>query len=272
MRPALLSLALAAGLAACQTPPPAPPLPTAAVRLWIFGEQHDQPDQQRQVAQVVGQLAAQQRLAAVVLEMADAGRHTRGLGPNADEASVRQALGWTGWPWEPYAPVVMNAVRAGVPVLGGNLPRAATRPTMDDTSREALVDATVRERVLDAVRQGHCGHLPATREPGMLRVQVARDHTLARSAAEAVAGAAPHQVVLLLTGVQHASRDRGVPWHLQRQGWLAASAVQVTAFGPAAAEAGLAVDQAWPARQVQRPDPCAGLAEKLATPPAPATR
>ena len=250
-------LLLLSVLGACASP--APPLPDAPVL--IFGEQHDQPDHQRQVAQAVKRLAADGRLAAVVIEMAEQGRSTAGLPRDADAASVRGALAWSGWEWPVYEGVVMSAVRAGIPVLGGNLPRARLRETMADASRDTLVEAPVREKLATAVREGHCGLLPAAQEPGMVRVQIARDQAMA----ETVAGALqPARQVILLTGAQHASRDRGVPLHLaMRHG---APRVHVMVFGPE--DFGLAADEVRPARLTPRPDPCEGLAERLRKPPA----
>ena len=70
--------------------------------------------------------------------------------------------------------------------------------------------------------------------------------------------------MLLLTGAQHASRDRGVPLHLAlRQG---APSVHVVIFGDQAI--GLAADELRVARVTPRPDPCEGLRERLAKPPA----
>ena len=79
------------------------PASAAAARLLIFGEQHDQPDQQRQVAAEVQALAERGQLAAVVLEMAEQPQRTSALPRDASEAAVRDALQWKGWPWEPYA-------------------------------------------------------------------------------------------------------------------------------------------------------------------------
>jgi uncharacterized iron-regulated protein len=249
-------LALLLVLAACATPDR--PLPDAPVL--IFGEQHDQPDHQRQVARAVRQLAAQGRLAAVVIEMAEQGRSTAGLPRDADAASVRGALAWSGWEWPVYEGVVMAAVRAGVPVLGGNLPRAKLRETMGDAARGARVDPAVREKLAAAVREGHCGLLPAAQEPGMVRVQIARDETMA----DTIAGALqPGRQVVLLTGAQHASRDRGVPMHLARQ--HGAPRMHVVVFGSTVV--GLAADELRPARITPRPDPCEGLAERLRKPP-----
>jgi uncharacterized iron-regulated protein len=242
----------------------APPLPDSQVL--VFGEQHDQPDQQRQVARVVRQLADAGHLGAVVIEMAERGHSTTGLATDADAATVRGALAWTGWDWSAYEPVVMAAVRAGVEVRGGNLPHSALRETMTDSSQDALIDAAARERIAAAVRQGHCGALPPEQEPGMVRIQIARDHSMADTIVQALVEARGRQV-LLLTGAQHASRDRGVPLHLARE--ATAPSVHVVVFG--SDSAGLVSDERRPAESTPRSDPCAGLRERLAAPPKPSS-
>jgi uncharacterized iron-regulated protein len=234
-------------------------LTTAAARapaaVLIFGEQHDQPDQQRQVADEVRDRAAAGTLAAVVLEMADRGRDTRGLPPDAGEAQVREALAWNGWPWEAYAAVVMNAVRARVPVHGGNLPRGAMRDAMRDETLDAQVTDGVRALLAREVRDGHCGMLPASQEPGMVRIQIARDRAMAATVA-ALAADAGGRDVLLLTGAQHASRDRGVPLHLPP-----ALPLRVVMFG--APVAGLVADEWRAAAVTPRPDACEQMREQL---------
>ena len=246
LRALVLPLAAGALLGACATPPPAGP------PLVLFGELHDQPDQQRQVAEAVRDLAAGGRLAALVIEMADAGRDTRALPRDAGEAAVREALGWSGWPWETYADVVMAAVRAGVPVAGGNLPRAQMRAAVGDASLDARVPAAARDKLVTAVRDGHCGLLPAAHEPAMVRVQIARDLSMARTLQAALATAAPGQQVLLLAGAQHVSRDRGVPLHLGD-----AMAARVVMFGDGG---GLSADELRPyAAVTRRDDPCETL-------------
>jgi len=239
------------------------PASASAARLLIFGEQHDQPDQQRQVAAEVQTLARRGQLAAVVLEMAEQPLSTDALPRDASNAAVRDALQWKGWPWEPYAAVVMNAVRAGVPVLGGNLPRAAMRTAMADTALDARIDDAVRGLLTDAVRNGHCKLLPASQEPGMVRIQIARDQAMASVAAEALRGAPPGSTVLLLTGAQHASRDRGVPRHLARID--AALPMQVVMFGEAGS--GLVADEWRPALVTPQEDHCEALRKRLAAPP-----
>jgi len=243
------------------------PASPAAARLLIFGEQHDQPDQQRQVAAEVQALAERGQLGAVVLEMADKPQRTNALARDASEAEVRDALQWKGWPWESYSAVVMNAVRAGVPVLGGNLPRQAMRGAMADTSLDALVDAEVQGLLTDAVRNGHCKLLPASQEPGMVRIQIARDQAMARVAVEALHSAPAGSTVLLLTGAQHASRDRGVPRLLARTD--ATLQVRVVMFGEATS--GLVSDEWRPAVYTPQEDHCEALRKRLAAPPAAST-
>jgi uncharacterized iron-regulated protein len=187
-----------------------------AAEVLIFGEVHDQPDQQRQVADEVQRLAAAGRLAAVVLEMAEAPHSSAGLPRDATPQQVQQALQWRGWPWERYAAVAMNAVRAGVPVLGGNLPREQMRAAAGDAALDDLLPAPQRELLATQVRDGHCGLLAEARVPGMVRIQIARDQSLANTVAQAARDAPRGQTVLMLAGAQHASRDRGVPRHLAR--------------------------------------------------------
>jgi uncharacterized iron-regulated protein len=239
------------------------PAHATPVRLLFFGEQHDQPDQQRQVAAEVQTLAARGELAAVVLEMAEQPHRTSALPREASETAARDALQWKGWPWEPYAAVVMNAVRGGVPVLGANLPRSAMRAAMADDSLDTLLDEAARALLADAVRVGHCDLLPATQLPGMVRIQIARDLAMARVAAEALRSAPAGSTVVLLTGAQHASRDRGVPMHLARID--AALRVWVVMFGEATS--GLVSDEWRPAVYAPQEDHCEALRKRLAAPP-----
>ena len=181
----------------------------------LLGEQHDAPDHQRLQRDTVQWLAARGRLAAVVLEMAERGHSTAALARGATEAQVQSALQWNdaAWPWSAYGPVTMAAVRAGVPVLGGNLPRSAMAAATQETRWDNHLAAPARQQLLDALQDGHCGLLPATRLPAMARVQIARDASMALTAQEAVR---PGQTVLLVAGGEHVLRHRGIPTHWPR--------------------------------------------------------
>lgn len=250
-------------LAACAA---APTTPTA--RVWLFGEQHDQPDQQAQVAAEVKRLAASGELAALVIEMAEAPYSTVALPRDADAAQVRQALHWSGWRWHTYQAVVMNAVSAGVPVFGGNLSTSALHSAMSDAGLDRTIDAAAAARLAEAVHEGHCGLLPVSQEPGMVRVQIARDRSMAKVVAAALHDARPGQRVLLLAGAMHVLRDRGVPLHLQSDAGLAASDIHVVVFGTAGGAPSAGADEQRLTAHTPRPDPCEALRQRLQAPAA----
>jgi uncharacterized iron-regulated protein len=178
----------------------------------LLGEQHDAPDHQRLQREAVQWLAARGELAAVVMEMAEAGHSTAGLARNATPEAARAALQWNdaAWPWAAYGPVVMAAVAAGVPVLGGNLPRSELRAAMGHAAWDGHLPPAALQRQHAALRDGHCGLLPPSQIAPMARAQIARDASLARTARQALR---PGQTVLLVAGGGHVLRTLGVPTH-----------------------------------------------------------
>jgi|GEM_PF-352761 len=262
----------------------------AAASICMLGEQHDHPDHHALQAWVIQALAARGQLAAVALEMVDAGRRFDGPAdasqgsagppqtslPSAEggpvgrawgrsqgnagppqvsltpmgggsasrawgrsqgnagppqvsltptgggsagrpwgrsEASVRQALHWNddGWPWALYVGPVMAAVRAGIPVVGVNLPDAEMMNAYRDPKWDASVPEAVRRSVIDDVRDSHCGLLPAAQLPAMARIQFARDASMA---AGCVALLQSRRTVVLLAGSFHADKTVGIALHL----------------------------------------------------------
>ncbi|HYF42414.1 MAG TPA: ChaN family lipoprotein [Ramlibacter sp.] len=186
-------------------------LPAADVLL--LGEQHDAATHQQRHRDAVQTLARQSRLAALALEMAEQGGTTAGLPRDSDESAVQAALRWNeqAWPWAAYGPAVMAAVRAGVPVLGANLPRERMRESMADTRLDALLPVAALEAQRKAIRDGHCGLLPDTQIAPMTRIQIARDRAMAGVLAQA---AVPGKTVVLLAGSGHVDESLGVPVHL----------------------------------------------------------
>ena len=158
-------------------------------------------------------LAARGELAALALEMAEQGRSTAGLPRHASESQVQRALAWrdAGWPWQTYRPVVMAAVRAGVPVLGANLPAARQREAMRDAALDARLPPAALAEQQQRMRDGHCGLLPESQIGPMTRVQIARDIAMADTVR---AARQPGRTVLLVAGNGHVHRALGVPLHL----------------------------------------------------------
>jgi uncharacterized iron-regulated protein len=192
----------------------APQLPDLAhTDAVLLGEQHDALVHRDLQQQWVAALAARGTLAALALEMAERGTTTTGLPPGAGEAQVQAALHWNtqAWPWDRYRPAIMKAVRAGVPVLGANLPRAGQQQAMGDASLDQLLPGPALKAQQQAIRLGHCELLPENQIRPMTRIQIARDRAMAQTVAAAVV---PGKVVVLLAGAGHVEADLGVPMYL----------------------------------------------------------
>ena len=232
----------------------------------LLGEQHDAAEHQLIAQQVVAALAARNRLATLTIEMADSGTSTGTLKPGASEDDVRRALNWNerGWTWQAYGPVVMAAVRAGVPVLGANLPTEKTRPAMADAALDSQLPVAAMQTQQQLIRSGHCELLAPSQLLPMARVQIARDRSMAQTITQA---ALPGKVVLLLAGSGHVNRQLGVAQHLPAK--ISVQAVRLAADTDA--ESASAFDAVWATAPTVPTDYCAGLRKQLEPGGAPAS-
>lgn len=185
----------------------------------ILGEVHDNPlhhAHQTLATQAVG-------AEAIVFEMltdAEARRVTPEL--LADEAGLRETLGWDdkGWPDFAWYYPIFAAVEDPA-IYGGDLGRETIRRAVREGAAEVLgpsaemfdLDAPLpeeqqarREREQAAA---HCNALPENLLPGMVEAQRLRDAAMARAviAAHAETGGP----VVVITGNGHARNDWGVP-------------------------------------------------------------
>ena len=224
----------------------------------LLGEQHDAAEHQQIEQQVVAHLAGRGLLAALAIEMADAGASTATLKPTATEQQVQHALKWNdkGWPWAAYGPAVMTAVRAGVPVLGANLPMTQMRSSMGNAKLDMQLPGPALKAQQQLIRIGHCNLLPESQITPMTRIQIAKDRAMAQTIEDL---ALPGKVVVLLAGNGHVNRQLGVPQHLPAT--LQAKAVHLRAGD--ATEKDIAFDSTWPTPALPEKDYCAGLKEQL---------
>lgn len=234
-------------------------LPTDAL---LLGEQHDAPEHQALQARIVTALAGRGQLAALLLEMADSGHSTQTLPSSASEEDVQRALAWqnAAWPWAAYGPAVMHAVRAGVPVLGANLPRAEMAAHTADGALDSRLSPQAWQAQQQAIRDGHCGLLPERQIVPMTRIQLGRDVRMAQVLADAARTAKPGQVVVLISGSAHADKALGVPQHLP--GALRVTAVRLQAGH--AALAGEQFDSVLATPPVPAQDYCAAMRQQFA--------
>ena len=270
-----LCMTAAALVGACAGRPEAPIIPllagqaavdTAArldkllpVDVLLIGEQHDAAEHQQIEQQVLANLAQRGVLAAVALEMADVGTSTATLHPSSNDERVRLALRWhdDSWPWSAYGPAVMTAVRAGVPVLGANLPRARMQDSMGDSRLDAALPGPALKAQQQLIRTGHCNLLPETQITPMTRIQVAKDISMATTLSQA---AVPGKVVVLLSGNGHADRFLGVPQHLPSD--LTVKVIRLRA-GPDAGDQASASDMVWATPALPEQDYCVGLRKQF---------
>ena len=279
-----ICLITAALVSACAHRPEAPIIPlmtgqaafdTAArldkllpADMLLLGEQHDAPEHHQIEQQVVANLAQRGVLAAVALEMADAGTTTAKLHPSSSEAQVRLALRWKddAWPWADYGPAVMTAVRAGVMVLGANLPGNQMRDRMADSTLDAALPGPALKAQQQGIRTGHCNLLPESQITPMTRIQIAKDISMASTLSQA---AVPGKVVVLLSGNGHADRFLGVPQHLNPD--LKVKVIRLSAGPPAGGDKATAYDMAWVTPALPEKDYCDGLREQFEGKGMPAT-
>ena len=270
MHQLLFCLTISALLGGCAGPPEAPilnnltgnALAVTTTRVdallpadvMLLGEQHDAVEHQLIHQQVIALLAQRGLLAAVALEMADAGATTAGLHPSSTEQQTKSALKWdnTGWPWAAYGPAVMTAVRAGVPVLGANQPRELMRANMSDGALDGKLPGPALKAQQQLIRIGHCNMLPESQITPMTRIQIAKDISMANTLAKA---ALPGKVVVLLSGSGHTDRLLGVPQHLPAT--LKVKAVRLRAGDAQVGDKAEAFDTVWSTPALPDKDYCA---------------
>jgi uncharacterized iron-regulated protein len=185
----------------------------------IVGEQHDHPEHHALQLWLLQVMATQRAQGSLLLEML-----TPDQQPRVD--SLRQhkavqglpddlpgALAWSpGWDWALYGPVVRYALLQPYPLLAANLDSSEVRDIYRQApalSGEHSNAASVRNELLQQVRDSHCGLLPESQVPAMLAVQQQRDR---RMAERLLAAPTP---ALLFAGAFHARKDIGVPVHLR---------------------------------------------------------
>lgn len=180
----------------------------------VVGERHDNPDHHALQRWLLQALADRRAQGSLLLEML-----TPAQQPRVD--SVRQlptlpkdlpgALAWSpGWDWNFYGPIVEFALAQRYPLLAANLDAAEIQrfyrqaPGLVGTRSNAV---TVRDALLEQIRESHCGLLPESQMPPMLAIQQQRDRRMAERLLQAPTPA------LLFAGAWHGRKDVGMPLH-----------------------------------------------------------
>ncbi len=257
----------------------------------LLGETHDNPEHHRIQARLFDALTTSGQARALVMEQFDAEHQPqidqvrRSGKATADAVASAGMLDRNGWNWPLYEPLVALALARDVPIAAANLSRADARRVAasgfgvlgEDRAQRLPLDAVWSEErgklMADVITTGHCGQVPESVVPGIMRSQRARDavmaDVLARYSETGAVG---------IVGRGHARRDIGVPLYLSRLApktdvvVVGLVEVEDDALDPRAylsieaATTGVAnaYDYLWFTPRAQRKDPCAGFtAEKL---------
>lgn len=198
-----------------------------AAEFVLVGEIHPNPDHHLIQSEILAAMTEAGRRPAVVVEMIPEtlqGRLDIYLSSSpVDAIALGDVVDWErrGWPaYALYRPIFDVALEAGLEIRGGNLDRdrimaiGRDGPTPEEAARLGLdlpLDEAAQAAMADEMAGAHCGHMPESAIPGMIRAQRARDGVMAATMIEADGDGA-----VLIAGNGHVRRDRGVPAVLKR--------------------------------------------------------
>jgi len=189
-------------------------------RMVLLGEKHDNPDHHRLQQNILAYLLAGNRVSSVAFEMMDSEFDSRidGLGEMQINSldQLKAQLEWddAGWDWSFYGPLIAATLEAGVRIRSANISRTRMSEVYGQplpAEVAGVLDEQSIERLNVEIDESHCGMLPPSQFPAMVRVQQARDHAMASSLAFP---ASSDQANVLIAGNYHVRRDLGVPRYL----------------------------------------------------------
>ncbi len=178
----------------------------------LLGELHDNAQHHALRAQLIRRIA-RDKLSVVAEHLPSTARVVREGALLAD----LQAAGFDpqAWSWPLHAPL-FDAIRsAGLPLVGGNLPKgfskqlfsqgaSALSAPLGQTYRNATLSEAASQQLDQDLIDGHCGKLPERYIEPMRLVQRATDVSMAQALLDRVPS-------LLVAGNGHVRKDYGVP-------------------------------------------------------------
>ena len=239
----------------------------AKARHVLLGETHDNAEHHRLQLRVLEALAAHRETRVLAMEQLDTDRQpaidaARAAGADAERLADAAHFERKGWNWALYKPLVEFALAHGWPLAAANLSRTEARAVVADPERSGLpppAPALLAALERDIV-EGHCGAAPpAARLAGMVEAQRARDARMADVLAAQRTG------TVLVAGIGHVRRDRGVPLYLGGAEVLSVGFVEVQEGKGAPRDyfdgfaTSASFDYVWFTPRAEREDPCKGM-------------
>lgn len=177
----------------------------------LLGERHDQDAHQQGQAWILQQLALQERLGSVVMEMFSADQQSQlddwqaiGAALTLAELEVLE----NGWEWSRYQPQINIVLKQGGRLLSGELSVAERRQAAAQGAPQGLHSHAHSRQLAEMIVDAHCGLFTAARAWPMVEVQLARDQFMAQ---QMQAHTDPQRINVLIAGSAHVRRDLGVP-------------------------------------------------------------
>ena len=202
----------------------------------LLGEKHDNPDHHALQLRALDHVLQSDNASTVSFEMMSSEQQPLLQELSSSRQSsleqINEYLQWDndGWNWDYYGPLVSSAMQAGVPINAANISNEEMMqvygaPTAAEI--EGVLDEQTMAALEKDIDESHCGMLPESQFPAMVRVQQARDFAMADS----LAPNTEKQLQVLIAGNYHIRRDLGVPnYLLSRQPNLEESQIVTLAF------------------------------------------
>jgi len=202
----------------------------------LLGEKHDNPDHHVLQLRALDHVLQTDNVSAVSFEMMSSEQQPLlldlSLSPQSSLEQINEHLHWDddGWNWDYYGPLLRRVIQADVLINAANISNEEMMqvygaPTAAEI--EGVLDAQTMVALKKDIDDSHCGMLPESQFPAMVRVQQARDFAMASS----LALNTEQQLQVLVAGNYHIRRDLGVPnYLLNRQSSLEESQIVSLAF------------------------------------------
>jgi len=182
----------------------------------LLGEKHDNPDHHALQLRSLDHVLQTGNVAGVSFEMMNSAQQPMLQDLDSlrqrDSQQINELLQWDndGWNWDFYGPLISSALLADVSINAANISNEEmmevyAAPTPAEI--EAVLDAQTMTALEKDIDESHCGMLPESQFPAMVRVQQARDFAMASS----LVSGTGQQTQVLIAGNYHIRRDLGVP-------------------------------------------------------------
>ena len=202
----------------------------------LLGEKHDNPDHHALQLRALDHVLQTDNVSAVSFEMMSSEQQPLlldlSLSPQSSLEQINEYLQWDdgGWNWDYYGPLLYRVIQADVLINAANISNEEMMqvygaPTAAEI--EGVLDEQTMVALEKDIDDSHCGMLPESQFPAMVRVQQARDFAMASS----LALDTEQQLQVLVAGNYHIRRDLGVPnYLLNRHSSLEESQIVSLAF------------------------------------------